>query len=225
MAPPPKRKLLAWLPTVILSVAVVGVLVTAGVLIGNGLGGPTPRPTYGQVTDLNWSSFTDDGLDYIAESRLVRIDLSDPAVDATALGLEPDGTLVLAPIEQLDTSLDYDLIVNGGGESPGGIRLTTSEVTILTEAGLITRITAAIPGVWTFRETLNQLEARAEEFGWPATDRDALFDVQAEAARNGTPYSFTLGPGERVGIGVSATAQCDPSGFCFVGYEVTPRVG
>ncbi len=53
MAPPPKRKLLAWLPTVILSVAVVGVLVTAGVLIGNGLGGPTPRPTYGQVTDLN----------------------------------------------------------------------------------------------------------------------------------------------------------------------------
>jgi len=222
---PRKRKFLSWLPTVLLSVAIVASLVAAGVLIGNGLGGPTPQPTSGQVTDLNWSSFTEDGLDYIAESRQVRIDLSDPGADATALGLKPDDTLTLAPIEQLDTSLDYDLIVNGGGEAPGGIRLRVVEVTIVTEGARIVNVTAPLREVFTFRETLNQLEARAAEFGWKLPNRDQIFEVQREAASAGDSYSFTFGPADRIGVGVSATAHCDPSGFCDVSYDVTPRVG
>ncbi len=220
-----KRTVVAWLPAVILSVAVVAIIATAGVLISGGLGEPAPQPTEGQVTDLNWSSFSEEGLDYIAQSRLVRIDLSNPLADATALGLEPDGTIVLEPIELLDTSLDYDLIVNGGGEFPGGIRMRAVDVAIVTEEGRIARITAQMREVVTFRDALNQLEGRADEFGWDAPDRDQLFDAVADATEAGEPYSFTLGPADRVGIGVAATAFCDPSGFCVVSYDVTPRVG
>ena len=80
-----KNPLIGWIPAAALAVAVVAILGTTGVLLSNGLGGPVPEPTEGQVTDLNWSSFTDDGLAYIAATRQVRIDLSKPPVDAAAL--------------------------------------------------------------------------------------------------------------------------------------------
>lgn len=216
-----KRPWLAWLPAVILSVVIVGVLVVAGVLIQGGLGKPTPKPTEGQVTDLNWSSFTEDGLEYIRASRDVRIDLSDPPVEAAPIGLADDTTLVLERVDNLDVQLDYDLILNGGGEAPGGIRLTASEIRITTAGGLLTSVEADLVDVLPFRQALARFEDEAERYGW-TVDRDAVFALVDEATRSGQPYEVRVGPSDRVGLFISAVAACDTSGYCVLTYTGAP---
>lgn len=216
-----RRPWLAWLPAVILSVVIVGVLVVAGVLLQGGLGKPTPKPTEGQVTDLNWSSFTETGLDYIRSSRDVRIDLSRPPVEAAAIGLEPDATLVLERIDNLDVQLDYDLILNGGGEAPGGLRLTASEIRITTAGGLVTRVEADLVDVLPFRQALDRFERESATSGW-TLDRDAIFAMVEEATRAGEPYEVAVGPSDRLGLALSATAACDTSGYCALTYSAAP---
>ena len=140
MARRTRSELWGWLPAIVLAVLIIGVGTTTAVLLNGGLGAPVPRPTEGQVTDLNWSSFTPEGLDYISRSRLVRVDMSTQPVDAAAIGLDPNDTLVLEPIDNVDTVLDYDLIVNGGGAGAGGARFTVTQITIVTENGVITSL-------------------------------------------------------------------------------------
>jgi hypothetical protein len=74
-----------------------GVNITSAGLFGDGLGGPTPERTKGVVTELNWSSFTDEGLACIERSRDVRIDLSRLPTDAASLGLAADDTTTIGP--------------------------------------------------------------------------------------------------------------------------------
>lgn len=219
-----KRRLLGWIPSIILAVIVVGVIVTSSVLLGSGLGKPVPSPTVGQVTDLNWSSFAPEGLAYIARTREVRIDLSDAPVDAAALGLPDDGTVELAPIDNIDVVLDYSLIINGGGESPGGDKFVVSWIEIETAGGVITHVRAPLSEQLNFRQTLAALEAKAELFGWDTSGRQAIFDRVEAATRAGEAYEFGFGPADRMGVPVTATASCGPAGYCVVEYDVTPSV-
>lgn len=219
-----RSTLWAWIPSVILALGVVAVIVASTVLLGSGLGRPAPSPTAGQVTDLNWSSFSEDGLAYIARTREVRIDLSSPPVDAAALGLPVDGIVALDPIDNGDVVLDYGLIINGGGESPGGEKFTVASIEIETQAGVVTRVSAPLVDVLSFRQTLSTLEGTAELFGWTPLNRELLFARVDEATRASEPYSFTFGPADRLGVPIAATASCDPSGYCVVEYDVTPSV-
>jgi hypothetical protein len=225
MARRTRSELWGWIPAIVLAVVIIGVGTTTAVLLNGGLGAPVPRPTDGQVTDLNWSSFTPEGLDYIARSRQVRIDMSTQPVDAAAIGLDPNNTLVLEPIDNVDTVLDYDLIVNGGGAGAGGARFTVTQITIVTENGVITSLSAPLREVLNFRQTLNSLLARAELFGWDTSGVDAIYASAGDATRAGQPFEFTLGPADRAGVEFAATASCDPSGYCTVNYVVTPQVG
>ena len=218
----PKRKRsrwISWLPAIILSVVIIASLVVGFILVRGGLGAPVPRPTEGQVTDLNWSSFTEEGLDYIQRSREIRIDFSDHAEDAVALGLPANGTTVIGPHPE---GLEYKFTFNGGGEGFGGDKLIVSDLTITTEDGLITEVVAPIVDVANFRTTLTGFGKQAELFGWDMSFVDALYDRVGQATADGEPYEFTVGPAARVGVPVSATAQCDVSGFCLVTYLISP---
>ena len=106
MTPDRKRaRWVSWLPAMILAVVIVASLITGFILVRGGLGAPVHSPTAGQVSDLNWSSFTEAGLAYIERSRDIRIDFSDKGEDAVALGLPADGliTEVVAPIVDVQT--------------------------------------------------------------------------------------------------------------------------
>jgi hypothetical protein len=218
----PKRKRsrwFSWLPAIILSVVIVATLVTGFVLVQGGLGAPAPKPTVGQVSNLNWSSFTDDGLAYIERSREIRIDLGPKAEDALSLGLPANGTTVIGPHPE---GLEYKFTFNGGGAGLGGDLLIVTELAITTEDGLITEIAAPLAQVDNFRTTLSGFEQQAELFGWDMSFVDALYDRVGQATKDGVGYEFTAGPADLVGVPVSATAQCDVSGFCIVTYFVSP---
>lgn len=216
-----KRRFVGWVPAIILSAGIIAVAVTASVLVSNGLGAPAPKPTNGQVTDLNWSIFTDEGLAYIRSTRDVRIDLSKPPVAAEPLGLEDDATLVLEPIDNLDTTLDYSLIVNGG---IGGDKFIVSQITIVTEHGVVTHVTAPLSDVLNFRQTLDVMLGEADQWGWDVSGVDEIFQRVEDATRAGTPYEFSFGPGDKAGVPVTATAYCDPTGFCVLEYDAAPSV-
>lgn len=211
-----------WIPAAGLVVILVGVGIATSVMINNGLGQPAPKPTEGQVTDLNWSSFSEDGLDYIARTRQVRIDMSTQPVDAAAIGLTPDDTLVLERIDTGDTLLDYDLIINGGGEGFGGGRFVVTDITIVTQGGVVTSVSAPLRDVVNFRQTLDMLTEKAEIWGWDTAARDEAFAIADQATRDGVPYEFTFGPADKAGVPMAATASCDTSGFCAVTYTATP---
>ncbi len=219
-----KRRLIGWIPSIVLVVIIIGVMVTGGVLLSSDRVKPVASPTVGQVTDLNWSSFTPEGLDYLARTREVRIDLSDAPVDAAPLGLPDDGTVELAPIDNIDVVLDYSLIINGGGEAPGGDKFIVSSIEIETAGGVITHVRAPLSDQLNFRQTLAALEAKAELFGWDTSGEQAIFDRVEAATRAGEAYEFGFGPADRMGVPVTATASCDPTGYCVVEYDVTPSV-
>jgi hypothetical protein len=218
----PKRKRsrwFSWLPAIILLVLIIAALVTGLILVRGGLGAPVPKPTGGQVSDLNWSSFTEDGLDYIQRSREIRIDLSDKAEDAVALGLPANGTTVVGPHPE---GLEYKFTFNGGGAGFGGDLLVVSQVSITTEDGLITEITAPIAEVVNFRSTLSGFVKQSELFGWDMSFVDALYERVNQATKDGVGYEFTVGPADLVGVPVSASAQCDVTGYCLVTYFISP---
>jgi hypothetical protein len=215
---------LGWLPATILSVLIVGTIITTTVLVSRGLGAPLGDPTNGQVTDKNWSIFTPEGLAYIDASRQVRIDFSRGPVDAAALGLDPDDSITIGPKDNGDVTLDYYLIVNGGAPGQGGDKFTVSQLTIETAGGVISRVSAPLSEVLNFRQTLDKLTKKAQLFGWDVSGTDAIFAQVEQATRDGVAYSFTFGPADAVGVPVAATASCDPTGYCLVEYDVTPAV-
>lgn len=213
-----------WIPAAGLLLVIGGVLASTIVLMNNGLAKPLPKPTVGQVTELNWSSFTPEGLAYIERSRDVRIDLSRGPADAAALGLAADATLTIGPSESFDTDNEYYLIVSGGGEGHGGAKFTVGQLSITTADGVVAGIRTQSLGAVPFREAYNAMLGEVEKFGWSAPDRDAIFAQVEQATRDGVPYDVSSGPGDRLGMTVVFTARCETSGFCLVEYDVTPSV-
>lgn len=211
-----------WLPTGIILAVIVGVVVTTAVLLGNGLGAPAPAPTVGQITEDRRSVFTQDGLDYIASTRVVRIDLSQPPVAAAPLGLPDAGDVVLPVIATGDTELDYTLKVYGGGDAPSGIALPVPTITVSTAGGAITAVQAPSRDVSPFRVLLSSLTARADEFGWPAGEQERVLAEVAADTASGSPFSFDLGPGDRLGLGVTVRVACDADGFCTPTWVLAP---
>jgi hypothetical protein len=214
----PKRSpWVSWVPAVVLSILILVAIVVA-VLAASDNNQAPQGPLEGQVTDKNWSIFTDMGIDYIEETRMARIDLSADVVDASEVGLPDDGTVVIGPNE---LELAYYLTIYGG---PGGARITVSEMSFTTEDGAVVLVTARGQYVESFRDTLNALSGRAEVFGWDVSGRDELFEAVGEAIDNNEPYEFSF-TGTATGIPVTVTASCEPAGYCITEYEVTPGVG
>ena len=215
-----RRRWISWIPAIVLSVLIVAAVVTSIVLARAGIGGPAPKPTEGQVSDLNWSAFTPEGVAYIERSREVRLDFSDKGEDALTLGLPSDGDLVIGPHSE---ELDYAFTFNGGGAGRGGAKLYVSQLTIRTEDGRITEVVAPLSEILNFRQTLAKLELEIDRYGWEPLDTDALFDRVGVAAAAGEPYEFTFGPADLVGVPVTATAACDASNYCVITYLIQPE--
>ena len=219
-----RKKLLGWLPAAILTFAIVAVAATAGTLISNGLGDPVPAPTRGQVTDLNWSIFTKDGLAYIDQTREIRVDLARLPAPSAAIGMADNEAITIGPKDNGDLVLDYYLIVNGGAPGKGGDKFTVSQLSIQTAGGVVSSIRASLSDVLNFRKTLAMLTAKAALFGWDTSGTPAIYDTVEQATRDGKPYTFTFGPGVAVGVPIFATASCDTDGYCVVEYVVAPPV-
>jgi hypothetical protein len=218
---PHRPEWVRWIPAVILVVIMTGMAIFGVVAVPRLTADPGPAES-DEVTDLNWSVFTDDGLAYIEAARTPRIDLSSPPVDAVGLGLPADGATTVGPHE---TGLDYRLVLIATDEQPNGALFTTPQFTVSTSGGRLQSVRVEERGAFDFRETYLLLADRSADLGYTPPESTRLAAAVSEARESGEPAVVRSNRSLSTGMGVTAEATCFGAGFCQVSYVVTPAVG
>lgn len=218
---PHRPEWVRWIPAAILGTIILAAVLFA-IIAGPRLAEPPGPAATDQVTDLNWSVFTPEGLAYIEAARTPRIDLSAPPVGAEPLGLAPEGELTIGPHP---TGLDYRLVLIATDEQPNGALFTSPVFTIVTRDGLLTALRVDERGARDFRETYLLVAGRSAEYGFTAPTSARLAQAISEARDAGAPVTVRSTRGTSTGMGITAEVTCFGVGFCTVSYIVTPAVG
>lgn len=210
-----------WLPAMMLTAIMIGVAIFGIVAVPRLTAEPGPGSTE-QVNDLNWSIFTEEGLAYIEAARTPRIDLSSPPINATSLGLPPDGSVTVGPHA---TDLDYRLVLIASDDEPNGALFTTPLFTVTTAGDRLQSVRIDERGARDFRETYLFLAERSVDYGFTAPSSGSLAAAISEARDTGEPVTVRSNRGLTTGMPITAEAVCFGAGFCAVSYVVTPPVG
>ncbi len=218
---PHRPEWVRWIPAVILSVIILAAVVLALVGAPRLTADPGPAST-DQVTDLNWSVFTEEGLAYIEAARTPRIDLSSPPVAAGPLGLPADGDLTVGPHR---TGLDYRLVLIATDAEPNGALFVTPSFTVSTRDGRLASVRVDERGARDFRETYLIVAERSADYGFAPPPSARLAETITEARDGGAPVTVRSDRGTVTGMGITAEVTCFGAGFCTVAYTVTPAVG
>lgn len=201
-----------WIPAVVLAIVITIVIVFAATEGPRLAQGPGPAET-NEVDDLNFSVFTEEGLGYIDEQRIPRLDLRDPPVETEPLGLPADGELVVGPHPQ---NLDYRLVLLADG-GDGGARFTTATFTIATEAGAARELRIEPPrefAVAPFREIEAFAIESAGRFGYTPPEVGTLLDLVLAAQQSGQPETTSTATGEQIGLPARLEITCGGDAFC-----------
>jgi len=212
-----------WIPAVLLSIVIVGVVIFA-VIEGPRLqAGPGPAET-DEVDELNFSVFTEEGLAYIDEQRIPRLDLRELPVETEPLGLPAEGELVIGPHPQ---DLDYRLVLlTTSGER--GARFTTPAFAIVTEGGAVRELRiqptrgGAAGAFPTFRDVEAFANDSAERFGFAPLEPGTLTDLVVAAQESGVQQPLSTGTGDRIGLPTRVDIVCFPEAYC--GAEIVVSV-
>lgn len=210
-----------WIPAVVLGIVVLGAVLFALIAGPRIAEGPGPAQE-GQVTELNWSVFTDEGLQFIENARTPRIDLSSPPVDAVELGLPADGSVTVGPHQ---TDLDYRLVVIATDDEPNGALFITPQFTVYAVDGRLESVRVEERGGFSFSDTFVAVSERSSDFGYTPPTTRQLAQAVTDARESGTPTVVRTNRGLEAGMGVVAEATCFGAGFCQLSFIVTPAVG
>ena len=198
--PSRRRRLLSWVPSIILLVLIAGVVLAAVGVNNSWWVDPDPTAAADQTAPNGSSIFTDAGIDYFVRTGEVRIRMDSQAVPAEALGLEADGTKTI-PYR------GRPLVVLVSGTSGAMAVDNVTELELTTEDGELVSVAAtrSVPGG--FLEAHAMLVDVADLYGWSEDEVAAVPDRVGEARREDpdAPASITVGPGTAVGLAVSAT--------------------
>ncbi len=218
---PHRAEWVRWIPAGILSVIIVSAVAFALIEGPRIAAGPAPATT-DQVTDLNWSVFTDDGLAFIESARTPRIDFTSPPIDAEEIGLPVDGSLTVGPHS---TDLDYRLVLIAAADQPNGALFTTPQFTLNSVGGALTSIRIETRVANTFSQTFLAVSERVPDFGYTAPTTRQLAQAVSDSRDSGAPTVVRTNRGLTAGVGVVAEVTCFGAGFCQLSYLVTPAVG
>jgi hypothetical protein len=218
-----RPKWIGWIPAMALSIIIVAVIVTTAMLMAGGLG-QDREPTADEATDRGASLFTDNGVKYIYRTREINLDLRDAPIEAAALGLPDDGDVTFGQQSgPFGIVMPYTVVLR----TPAGTGLTeleTFETRISTAGGQVAEVRSQAMPVSGFKDALDLVRARAEEFGY-AVDTNRITAEMGDAVRAGKKYSYTTGPGEALGASTTVDMTCDESASCEVVFKITPGVG
>lgn len=201
-----------WIPAVVLSAIIIAAVAFAASQGPRLAAGPGPAET-NEVDDLNFSVFTEEGLAFIEEQRIPRLDLRELPVATEPLGLPADGEFVIGPHEQ---DLDYRLVLLASG-GDGGARFTTWTFTIVTESGEVRELRVAPPREVTygsFRDVEAFAVESAERFGYAPIANGTLLELVLAAQESGQPETTRTESGDRTGLPTHLEITCTGEAFC-----------
>lgn len=210
-----------WIPAGILGAIILAAALFA-IIGGPRLAAPPGPAATDQVTDLNWSVFTEEGLAYIDDARTPRIDLSNPPIEAALLGLPVTGDLTVGPHPTL---LDYRLVLIASEDQANGALFVTPGFTLSTRDGRIVSLRIEERGGRDFRQTYLLVAERSADYGFTPPASSRLAAAISEARTAGSPVTVRSDRGTSAGMGIMAEITCFGAGVCTVSYIVTPAVG
>jgi hypothetical protein len=195
-----RRRLLSWLPSILLLLLIAGFAVAAVGVNTSWWVDPDPTAAVDQTAPNGSSVFTDAGVDYLMRTGEVRIRMDADALSADELGLPAGGT----------RSIPYrgrPLVVLVSGTAGAMAVDRVSELVLGTENGALVSVAATREMPGGFLEAHAMLRDVQELYGWSADEVAAVPDRFAEAQRQNpdAPTAVTVGPGTAVGLSVSAT--------------------
>jgi hypothetical protein len=197
-APSGRRRLLSWLPSILLLLLIAGFAVAAVGVNNSWWVDPEPTAAPDQTAPGGSSVFTDAGVDYVRRTGLVVVRMDGGALPAEQLGLDPDG--------ERTVSADRPLIVQAFGPAGALAVDEATAVTLRTEGGELVGIDVAVDA-GSFTAAHAELVEVADLYGWDADDLAGVPDEIAEAKRADpdSPATAEVGPGEKIGLSVRAT--------------------
>ncbi len=201
-----------WIPAVVLSLLIVAVVAFALIGAPRLAAGPGPAAT-DEVDALNFSVFTDEGLAFVDEQRMPRLDLREPPVETAPLGLPADGELTIGPHPQ---GLDYRLVLLAE-DGAGGARFTTTQFTIATEAGAVRELRIQPPrevAAGTFRDIEAFAVESAERFGYAPIASGTLLELVLAAQASGEIETLSTAAGMAIGLPAALEIGCGAEGLC-----------
>jgi hypothetical protein len=205
--PTRRRRLLSWLPSVVLVVLIAGFAVAAVGVNNSWWVDPDPTAAADQTAPNGSSVFTGAGIDYFIRTGEVRISMDSEALPAEVLGLPADGT------RTIPTSGRPLYVFVSGDDGVMAVDSVT-ELELTTEAGALVSVAATrvMPGG--FLEAHAMLTDVAELYGWSEDEVASLPDRYGEARRENPDEftSITVGPGTAVSLSVSATVVGEGGG-------------
>jgi hypothetical protein len=198
--PSRRRRLLSWVPSVVLLLLIAGFAVAAIGVNNSWWVEANPTASADQTASNGSSVFTRAGVDFLKRSGEVLIRMDGEALPAEELGLDADGSRTV-------TSFERPLLVRVIGTDGALAVDRADELVLTTERGALMSVDVERPVPEGFLQAHAMLSDVADLYGWSTEEVASVPDRFGDARREHPEKipAVTVGPGTAVGLAVSAT--------------------
>lgn len=203
-----RRRRLAWIPAILGVLLIAGVVTATLVAQNRKLGVPVPAPTAD-------SRFDAKGLDYIARSRITRVNIAVLPISTSSLGLTANQVVHISSAAGLPEYLQLE-----GNRRYA--QLTADAFTITAKDGFVRSIRWSSADLTGFPDLSREL-AGAFQFGLSSAQATSALDAVRLHNHDHSPFAQTFPPVATFGVPVTVQVAADGNGSYSVNYELDLR--
>lgn len=192
------RTLLSWLPAALLVLIIGAIVVGTFTVQASWWAEDDPEASSDQKAADGGSMLTDAGFDYVNVEGVLRVRVGDGALPASDLGLRANET------KEAEFRRPVRALIAAGDE----VHVVEDVVTVTATAtdDRLAAVTVGIDGAGSWRGAIDGLRARADEFGWDASQFEGLDErlLAFNSTGSGEVFEVEIGPGGDADTAVTA---------------------
>jgi hypothetical protein len=192
------RTLLSWLPAALLVLIIGAIVVGTFTVQASWWAEDDPEASSDQKAADGGSMLTDAGFDYVNVEGVLRVRVGDGALPASDLGLRANET------KEAEFRRPVQALIAAGDEVHVVEDVVTATATATDDR--LTAVTVGIDGAGSWRGAIDGLRARADEFGWDASQFEGLDErlLAFNSTGSGEVFEVEIGPGADANTAVTA---------------------
>lgn len=192
------RTLLSWLPAALLVLIIGAIVVGTFTVQASWWAEDDPEASSDQKAADGGSMLTDAGFDYVNVEGVLRVRVGDGALPASDLGLRANET------KEAEFRRPVRALIAAGDEVHVVEDVVTATATATDDR--LTAVTVGIDGAGSWRGAIDGLRARADEFGWDASQFEGLDErlLAFNSTGSGEVFEVEIGPGADADTAVTA---------------------
>lgn len=192
------RTLLSWLPAALLVLIIGAIVVGTFTVQASWWAEDDPEASSDQKAADGGSMLTDAGFDYVNVEGVLRVRVGDGALPASDLGLRANET------KEAEFRRPVRALIAAGDEVHVVEDVVTATATATDDR--LAAVTVGIDGAGSWRGAIDGLRARADEFGWDASQFEGLDErlLAFNSTGSGEVFEVEIGPGADADTAVTA---------------------